>query len=343
MSSTPDGLKTPSGIGSDVVCGNCFHDLDKVLRCGACKAIAYCNRACQRAHWKIHKTVCQMTPTSTIQLDAANPTMEFAMAYETQFWAGMNELAEHKDSSNMVLSLRAEDGTTELIPASELLEPHKQMFDTRPTCTVGIQVQKVDGTLWFSLTGLKTKKGTPSHTTLGLTDEEKNELKAFPVGYRFTSRLPIHRLRLRQAIGAKMTGYMYATDRDMSVDVKQVYRRYPVYKFYAKRDQPWTSRLRVFGVMKHSTGEYHMHTISGHKRVSVEVIDGLGLDQLVQLDDWTDAQHEAIAASVETNRSLFLDPLGVFMIQSQDPRFAAGNAHPPNNNVRPVCRGPACM
>jgi hypothetical protein len=28
-------------------------------RCGACKKVAYCGAACQKAHWKAHKALCK--------------------------------------------------------------------------------------------------------------------------------------------------------------------------------------------------------------------------------------------------------------------------------------------
>ena len=33
-------------------------DVRKMMRCGRCQRIYYCNAACQRAHWKTHKARC---------------------------------------------------------------------------------------------------------------------------------------------------------------------------------------------------------------------------------------------------------------------------------------------
>ena len=40
-------------------CENCGSEIeDKILVCSSCKKVAYCNRQCQKAHWKSHKKTC---------------------------------------------------------------------------------------------------------------------------------------------------------------------------------------------------------------------------------------------------------------------------------------------
>ena len=40
-------------------CENCGLEIeDKILVCSSCKKVAYCNRQCQKAHWKAHKKTC---------------------------------------------------------------------------------------------------------------------------------------------------------------------------------------------------------------------------------------------------------------------------------------------
>ena len=40
-------------------CENCASEIeDKILVCSSCKKVAYCNRQCQKAHWKAHKKTC---------------------------------------------------------------------------------------------------------------------------------------------------------------------------------------------------------------------------------------------------------------------------------------------
>lgn len=43
----------------EVRCVNCGVDIEKVLRCSKCKLPTYCNRECQKQHWKLtHKREC---------------------------------------------------------------------------------------------------------------------------------------------------------------------------------------------------------------------------------------------------------------------------------------------
>ena len=40
-------------------CANCTNRTPQMNRCGRCKLVRYCSRACQSAHWKkVHKTSC---------------------------------------------------------------------------------------------------------------------------------------------------------------------------------------------------------------------------------------------------------------------------------------------
>lgn len=41
------------------VCGACCKTDVAMSLCGACKEVAYCGRACQRAHWNVHKVTCK--------------------------------------------------------------------------------------------------------------------------------------------------------------------------------------------------------------------------------------------------------------------------------------------
>ena len=45
-------------LGSEVTCGFCGKTADKMSQCGGCKKVNYCDRACQRGHWKSHKKNC---------------------------------------------------------------------------------------------------------------------------------------------------------------------------------------------------------------------------------------------------------------------------------------------
>ena len=41
-------------------CANCDKDSGPLMLCGRCKAVAYCTRTCQVAHYKEHKVVCRV-------------------------------------------------------------------------------------------------------------------------------------------------------------------------------------------------------------------------------------------------------------------------------------------
>lgn len=44
-----------------VRCANCEKDSVRLMACGRCKAVMYCGRTCQVAHYKEHKAKCQRT------------------------------------------------------------------------------------------------------------------------------------------------------------------------------------------------------------------------------------------------------------------------------------------
>jgi hypothetical protein len=42
-------------------CANCGKVQAQLMRCGRCNGVAYCGRACQVAHYKVHKAQCRAT------------------------------------------------------------------------------------------------------------------------------------------------------------------------------------------------------------------------------------------------------------------------------------------
>ena len=54
-------------------CANCGKDSVQLMRCGRCKAVMYCGRTCQVAHYKKeHKAKCQNTASSSSQNGSQN-------------------------------------------------------------------------------------------------------------------------------------------------------------------------------------------------------------------------------------------------------------------------------
>jgi hypothetical protein len=43
------------------VCELCSKEQEKMKKCSKCKAVTYCSVECQKAHWSIHKTACNLS------------------------------------------------------------------------------------------------------------------------------------------------------------------------------------------------------------------------------------------------------------------------------------------
>lgn len=46
------------GVSEVSVCAHCRSSREALLKCGRCKKIKYCDRHCQKAHWRVHKNDC---------------------------------------------------------------------------------------------------------------------------------------------------------------------------------------------------------------------------------------------------------------------------------------------
>ena len=46
-------------------CNKTGSDRNKLKACAACRRTFYCSRACQAAHWRIHKPLCKVKPVET--------------------------------------------------------------------------------------------------------------------------------------------------------------------------------------------------------------------------------------------------------------------------------------
>lgn len=68
-------------------CAACSTTNVPLLQCARCKAVTYCNKGCQKAHWKIHKQICAHTvqegsqSSSGTQSDTRSQTREDAKPF----------------------------------------------------------------------------------------------------------------------------------------------------------------------------------------------------------------------------------------------------------------------
>ena len=68
-------------MASKRTCAQCAAVLSKSMRCGQCKAVWYCDRACQKQHWSSHKAECKVFALALLMpspLTTAAPFVEAA-------------------------------------------------------------------------------------------------------------------------------------------------------------------------------------------------------------------------------------------------------------------------
>lgn len=56
---TAQGSSATNEPGCATCCAGTTSDGSALLRCGQCKAVRYCSKACQRSGWKEHKKTCK--------------------------------------------------------------------------------------------------------------------------------------------------------------------------------------------------------------------------------------------------------------------------------------------
>jgi hypothetical protein len=59
LDKTLDFLNQRAQVEIILCCFHCSKSLKQPNYCSGCRAACYCNEACQRAHWKAHKSECQ--------------------------------------------------------------------------------------------------------------------------------------------------------------------------------------------------------------------------------------------------------------------------------------------
>ena len=87
-STAPSPLPPPAGpFVLDLHCGHCGAELAYDVgnkRCGACNRVGYCGKACQKAHWAVHKEACGAATRARVhagegELEGAEGTLKRAM------------------------------------------------------------------------------------------------------------------------------------------------------------------------------------------------------------------------------------------------------------------------
>ena len=77
----------PFVLPAGAPCGSCGGDVDinaDGVKCGACFRVQYCNPACQKAHWAVHKEACGAATRARVhagegELEGAEGTLKRAM------------------------------------------------------------------------------------------------------------------------------------------------------------------------------------------------------------------------------------------------------------------------
>jgi splicing suppressor protein 51 len=69
-------------VSEPQACASCSAANASLLRCGRCKSVQYCDKVCQKSHWKAHKQSCAQVPqghsesTSQTQTEQPSPASE---------------------------------------------------------------------------------------------------------------------------------------------------------------------------------------------------------------------------------------------------------------------------
>lgn len=136
--------------------------------------------------------------------------------------------------------------------------------------------------------------------TGSLTEEEKEEW----VNNQFNKNqgfLSPEQLKLRQKIGVKLQNAMIST-YPMSEKHRQLYTKYPMWKFYTSQDK--TKLMRAYAVTIATDGKKYLTMINDQN----EELGDVPISECFRLNDWSDEQKEKLELS--PIKSAFIDPLG---------------------------------
>ncbi|KJX94854.1 hypothetical protein TI39_contig4154g00025 [Zymoseptoria brevis] len=111
MSSAGFATATPSNTSSSPKCSQCDKPASSLKRCAKCKSTSYCNRACQTAHWKVHKKSCAKLagnggdegPSTGAEVPERSDSKPFTAIYHNNF---LHDRSEEETFKILIDTLR---------------------------------------------------------------------------------------------------------------------------------------------------------------------------------------------------------------------------------------------
>lgn len=143
-----------------------------------------------------------------------------------------------------------------------------------------------------------------------LTVEQSAELEAHPIGTIKTDIGGTQQFEIRVRIAKKMCQKFLDLEPDMPAQVRQMYEKYPLWKFYCDVGGVTSRPRRMYGVADAEKSTLHM--ISASMLMISHRIDGVHTSEIMAVDDWTDDQKMIILTT--DSPDLFFDPLGFKLV-----------------------------
>ncbi|SMQ52660.1 unnamed protein product [Zymoseptoria tritici ST99CH_1A5] len=111
MSSAGFATATPSNTSSSPKCSQCDKPASSLKRCAKCKSTSYCDRACQTAHWKVHKKICAKLagsggdegPSTGAEVPQRSDSKPFTAIYHNNF---LHDRSEEETFKILIDTLR---------------------------------------------------------------------------------------------------------------------------------------------------------------------------------------------------------------------------------------------
>ena len=145
-----------------------------------------------------------------------------------------------------------------------------------------------------------------------LTIEEKNELKERPISISLNTLTP-DQFEIRKDIAKKFCEFFLENDDTLTSKHKEIYNKYPMWKFYQTIDDEIPKRS--YGVASTKEGKDVLYTATAQIMMVNYTVGGTLCENLKVVDQWTENQIDKI--NLSENPGMFIDPLG-FMIALSD-------------------------